>query len=663
MSDRKQIWRDIFLIFSLSLSVRFLYLAERSSSEFFHHFVVDDKDYFQRALGLLDGTWPDHHVYAQAPGYPYLLALLFYLTSPSIPVARAAQAVIGALTSAGTYGLGRLLFDRKAGLIAGMLAAFHGTLLFFDGEGLPVTPEIFFDTVMLGVLFLAEKRSERGLWWLAGLLGGLSAITRGTVLLVLPFIALWILFSSGKRDTHAEGSEVGSHPSHRRPSFRGRLPALLLFLTGMALPIVPVAVHNFFAEEIPQVCFSNAELDVAAAPKVPLSLRLKRALTLDFSLIACNAGCNLVLGTHRDYRDRNRFEYPRYWSRFRELMERPYKQGIVRPVDQSRFHTEMALEDVRQAPWEMLNVLGKRVLQLINGEEIPRNMHIYPVRAESNLLRVLLWSSGIAFPNGLLIPLGLVGLALFGLSNRNHRLVLVFTLIHLLFVLFFFVTARYRAPVTPIFLIYAVSASRYLFRQGLKGERRALVALAALVPLFILSNRHLKPMEKVQPAYAWINLGDQLSREGKRDAARHAYQEALRQDNRYTSAYLGLADLERKAGNIDAAIHWYKKALALDPHDMEVESSDEMHARIYNALGELAAGMGKLEDAREAFTKAVALAPAVAQLHANLGAILEARGETHRALQEYGKALDLDPALVQVKRRESELRSDLERRE
>ena len=83
------------------------------------------------------------------------------------------------------YALARYAFGEQAGRIAGVMAALCGSLLYFEGELLAVPVEVFLNLLLLYGLLLAWRRDRGRDWVLAGLIAGLAALTRPTILLFI----------------------------------------------------------------------------------------------------------------------------------------------------------------------------------------------------------------------------------------------------------------------------------------------------------------------------------------------------------------------------------------------------------------------------------------------------------------------------------------------
>ena len=86
-------------------------------------------------------------------------------------------------------------------------------------------------------------------------------------------------------------------------------------------------------------------------------------------------------------------------------------------------------------------------------------------------------------------------------------------------------------------------------------------------------------------------------------------------------------------GKLDEAIEAYKKALSIKPDNAEA----------YNNMGNALQDQGKLEEAVEAYTKALAIQPDYADAYYNMGSVLQDQGKLEEAVQAYKKALSINP--------------------
>lgn len=102
-----------------------------------------------------------------------------------------------------------------------------------------------------------------------------------------------------------------------------------------------------------------------------------------------------------------------------------------------------------------------------------------------------------------------------------------------------------------------------------------------------------------------------------------------------------MAFATHRAGNLDAAAQGYGAVLAGDP-----QNADALHL-----LGVVQRAHGQPEQAVALIRRALQYAPGLADAHANLGNALCDLQRFDEAASAYATALDLNPALPDVKRR------------
>jgi 4-amino-4-deoxy-L-arabinose transferase-like glycosyltransferase len=121
-------------LFALALAVRLLYLFEASSGPAFLVPLVDAETYHRVATALASGEASTDALFWQPVFYPLFLSVLYKIVGPSVVAARIVQAVLGAVTAALTYRLGRRAMGHGVGVVAGAIVALYGPLVFFDTE-------------------------------------------------------------------------------------------------------------------------------------------------------------------------------------------------------------------------------------------------------------------------------------------------------------------------------------------------------------------------------------------------------------------------------------------------------------------------------------------------------------------------------------------------
>ncbi|MBS0210742.1 MAG: tetratricopeptide repeat protein [Planctomycetes bacterium] len=169
-------------------------------------------------------------------------------------------------------------------------------------------------------------------------------------------------------------------------------------------------------------------------------------------------------------------------------------------------------------------------------------------------------------------------------------------------------------------------------------------------------------------AETYVIAARMQERKGNLDDAIIKYQKALEIEPKHLSAQVGLARLYDRQGKFDEAVKIYHQALCNVPSE----------AGTWNDLGLCEARRGNLEDSAKALRKATDLQPdrvlyrnnlakvlvelnrapeAVAQLqavhgkavaHYNIGYLLQERGQSAAALQEFQQAVAADPNMEQA---------------
>ncbi|MGH9360148.1 MAG: tetratricopeptide repeat protein [Terriglobia bacterium] len=130
-----------------------------------------------------------------------------------------------------------------------------------------------------------------------------------------------------------------------------------------------------------------------------------------------------------------------------------------------------------------------------------------------------------------------------------------------------------------------------------------------------------------------------LLRQGKYAEAEVGFENALKTDPKFAPAYLGLAEIRVGKGDVAGAGAYLQKAVALDPRSQAVQTDWGHYLFFERRYGE----------AKQAFTKAIALDPKVSRPHYELGDLyLLGLHQPAEAAAEYREALAIDPANSRV---------------
>jgi len=136
---------------------------------------------------------PDASVF-RTPGYPLLLAGLSHVAGDEPPIlwARWLSALLGTLAVAAVYGLGRVLFDARTGIVAALIATFYpgaiGNSVFILAEA-PFCPLMVAQLIALAASWQAKTPARANcLAALAGMAAGAATLMRPGWLLFTPFV-------------------------------------------------------------------------------------------------------------------------------------------------------------------------------------------------------------------------------------------------------------------------------------------------------------------------------------------------------------------------------------------------------------------------------------------------------------------------------------------
>jgi tetratricopeptide (TPR) repeat protein len=576
-------------IFLVAFAVRLLNLWQIRHSPYFTVLMGDARGYDEWAQQIANGDWLGHDVFYQAPLYPYFLGFLYRVAGRNLLIVRVCQAAIGSLACVLLGLAGRRLFSKRTGLIAGLILALDAPAIFFDGLIQKSVLDVFFVCLMLWlVASLAAENEEPGnrrpgslrnapWFWLGLTVGGLS-LTRENALLFAVVLLLWVAFSVRKT------------------------PAIIAFLFGVTIVLMPVAARNHFVGG-------------------------------GFYLTTSQFGPNFYIGnnpradgTYMSLRfGRGAPEYERQDAT--ELAEQALGRRL-NPAEVSAYWTDRALNFIRSQPLAWLKLTGRKVVLLANATEVLDTESQYSY-AE--------WSAPIRFGEkvghfGFLVPMAFFGVWATRQSGTRLRVFFALALTYAASVVMFYVFARYRFPMVPFLVLLAAAglASAGSYFRGISPARRA-GAIASVAGSALLANWPLLSIDLMR-AVSETNLAVALQLDGRGEEATSHYQRAIALRPDYAPAYNNLGSALRTNGRPDEAVAVFERALDLRPDYAEA------HYNAGNAFVEL----GKTSEAIDHFKRALQLNPRSADAHNNLGIVFVGQGKLDEAIAEFNAAIGVD---------------------
>lgn len=607
-------------IAATALLARVIYdLQLRAHDPTFTMPLMDARWHFQWAMGISQGDFWGKGVFFRAPLYPYFLALIFRLFGPDFLAVRLIQACLGSVTAMLIYGLGSRLGGRRVGLVAGVIAAIYGPLIYFDGE---LLIETLYLPLVSGSLLLALHAIDAGaplvtplrrftIWAISGLLMGLAAIARPNILIFAPVLIGWI------------GWEL--------KSWRWLKPSAV-WVIAFIIPVAVVTVRN-------------------------------GVVGGEYVLIASQGGVNFWIGNNA-LADGKTAMAPAHFgtgmsggSLYQDSVDLSARLEAERQTGRklntgeiSGFWFGQAFVYIEKHPLDWLKLTLKKIYFLTNGYEIPSNRDLYRVRDWALALRFLMIKNPIALPFGLIFPLAMAGMifAMRGHERQNrstHRLLALFLLTYSATVIGFFVTARHRLPILISLMPYAALAlARFSealhnsMRRGAGGRHDAPLrwALAVFLVAFAVSNTRAWGVRDDRTRELHMGLGEVLARQGRFDEALSEFQSAIREDPGIDRAWFNLGVTFLELRRYEEAMDAFRRTLAINPS----------YAPAWSHIGNIYFGQGRFDLAEESYLKALSMDPALAVAHYNLALTLRKKGDMAGYVAELETAVRSDPYFV-----------------
>jgi 4-amino-4-deoxy-L-arabinose transferase-like glycosyltransferase len=534
-------WAALAAIVAGALALRLWNVSELAAHDpLFAHPSVDERLYHEWAQQIAAGDWRGDQVFLNGPLYPYLLGGLYAMVGASVYAARVAQAVIGALTCALTWWVGRRRFAPAVALGAAALVAASRMLIFYDSVLVADALMVPLALLSAALAIAAFDRPTPARWLAVGIASGLGALARPNLVGIGALCAAWAMV--GPRD---------------RP-FAARAGWLAAFALGALVCIAPVTARNY-------------------------------AVSGDFVPITYSGGLNLFLGNNPDAN--GTFRVPRVFARseaddpweqraaFQQAAERALGRAL-RPSEVSRFWSAQALGFAREYPGLEARLLWHKLELATNAFE-PWNIRSEVIaRDASAVLRLPL----VGF--GLLAPLALAGLAL--TAARWRSLVPFYAVLAtvLATLLVFFVLARYRIPAVPVLALFACAGVAEVAAR-LRARSPRVVVLAALAAALAGVWSH-RAVERDDLSIAYYNLGNRYRELADWGRAIECYRRVIEARPNFVPAYNNLALVYEASGSDDvmARLTWERvRALGAAQGLSQYAERADRHLRALEEFG------------------------------------------------------------------------------
>ncbi len=414
------------LIFVLALVIRFVNLACLSHQPFFEYKIGDAARYDAWAQEIAAGDWVGDSVFYQAPLYPYFLAVIYATVGDNVFVVKFIQAVLAAFSCSLLAGAGWNFFNRRVGIIIGVLMALYVPSIFLESLIQKSVLDLVFLCLIIWLVSWLIRRPNLKIWLALGSSIGGLCLTRENALALIPWFGLWsLVLGIGvfkcKRWRQSSTFQRSTISGCVAP-VAGRFA---MFVLGLALVLGPVAIRNYWVGG-------------------------------EFHITTSQFGPNFYIGNNPKA---DGYYRPLVFGRGNAKFEQADAVAIAESAagrkltagEVSNYYLGLSTNYIANDPVTWLGLLGKKTMLSFNRVEIIDTEDQYVYEQYSPVVFLL----SKVFHFGVLFPLAVIGLWI----TRKHwrELWALYGMLALfqLTLIAFFVFGRYRFPVVPILICFA----------------------------------------------------------------------------------------------------------------------------------------------------------------------------------------------------------------
>jgi tetratricopeptide (TPR) repeat protein len=564
MSDNK-FFSLLGIILVVFLGIRIAFLSSLFDTVLVNILVLDSDWYYRWAASLAKGFGHPDGPFWIGPGYPMALAGLFKAAgSTAIKLIPVAQILLSMMTVFFlSMTVRRFLGDLTALVTAG-IAALYAPWMYYDGMVLSASWILFLNAALLYLLLTKtdladneprEEKTQLAMWGLAGVLCGLSALARPTMLIFAILLIVTVMLMK-------------------------RLPRRVLKLSLFVLMIIVVHLP---------VIARNLSVSGSAA------------------FATSSGGINFYIG-NRDGASGKYDEAPWLQSAdvYREAegyrKEAEARTGEKMTLNQaSTFWAETALREIFQNKIGWLKLMAKKFWMMLRNEEIANNFSLQGTQS------FVPWLGKIPLRWGLLLPFAMAGLILLWPKRKNLWVFALYALAYIATNLLFFVSSEYRFPLIllllPLAAYFLVEIWKYLEE---KAWRKISFSVIVYCLVLLIANWPSPDLKKITSAAVdYNNLGSMAALRRMPFEALQFYTRALMIDDSHKGTRIGLADALWSLESYDAAREEYARAGVQPPDSISGSPLDSLFNDLDKRIteGDAAGALAVLESEIPANTR------------------------------------------------------------
>ena len=574
------------LVFATGLVVRLAFVSQWLRTPYAGAPLLDALAYDAWAQEILSGKFLRDTAFYQSPLYPYFLSLLYKVFGHEFLVVSCVQAFLGALTCGILAWFTAKHFGEFAGVAAGILAIFYRPLIFYTAPAMKETLSIFLLSVFLFFVANAFSQNRKREFFAAGLFLGLSALTRGNVLIMAPVVVL------------------ASVVKWRRAAI---LPALV-FSVGTALAVSPAPIHNYIASR-------------------------------DFVLLNYTSGFNFYMGNSEITTGANRYppEISSEPGQEEQDVTRVAEKELGRkllPSEVSDYWFQKGVAFALANPMQQLASVLNKAIFFWNDYEQPDN---YDVTFVAEKMGTFLGWPLVSF--GILSVLAAFGLSSSWLDPRRPSVTPFLFFMGFAYagsILLYYVTDRYRLPIVVFLFPFAGAAFTRAWTL-MRTRRFGILTVSSLMvtPFAVVGFWNVAGDRTDLEAFDWGVVASAYSDQKKDHEAVDAFKKGydLRARAVDAEAYIKTSTSFERMGNLDQAERLLQTAT-------EIHASDALTHYNY---GRFKYEHGDLTTALNLFEKAIAISPWLHLPYLGQSLSLMGLGKFELAIQAARKGLSIAP--------------------
>lgn len=555
-----------FVVATTALGLRLFFLYQFADTPFYTEHVSDSKIYLALAEAIRNGALPAK-AWFMSPLYPYLIAILGGAGDPNL-LMRLVQCLMGAVTAVMAGRIAQRMWNARAGLAAGLLAAVSPELLFYDSMLLTESLLAFALTVHLVLLLRLEKSGRPRDAVASGLALGVALVTRFSLILYPILLAA----------LYVRARTRGVAPAWRLQGLLAASALLVILpftlrnavVEGVFVPVTSAGGYNFHAgnNESAQGWYNVPEgVDIAKDPNGELAA--ERA-----------AGRELTSS-----------ETSSYWF-------------------------SVAGRWISDNPIRFIGLLGRKVLLFFHSADIEQTgLSMGFIRREYGTILDLPLP-----PFLVLLGFAITGYVLVLRARQGTVVLPVLSVALVLSTALFFIAGRFRVPLIPVLAVYGGIALQEAFaafreKRFMPRIQGAGIGLGTVLLLVVVQPSFTEVYER-----EYQTLGDMAFRNREYAKAETLFTRSLA-ERPTPDVYVNRGNALAAMGRIAEALPMYDSALALRPR----------HTLALFNRGNALMQVERPEQAYQAWLEAARSDPNFGPAHRNMGILLLRAGRPAEA--------------------------------